>query len=119
VPPARFRRADRILRPREFREVIQCGERVTSGSFVVFVAPARGDDAGEIGSRLGITVSRRVGNAVARNHVKRRIREWFRAARASLGMAAGVRLVVIARPGAAAKTFAQIAQSLDRAVVTR
>jgi len=115
VSPARFRRADRILRPREFREVIQCGERVTSGSFVVFVAPARGDDAGEIGSRLGITVSRRVGNAVARNHVKRRIREWFRQERGAL--AGGTDLVVIARREAAELCFADASERLSALAV--
>ncbi len=29
-------------------------------------------------SRLGITVSKRVGNAVVRNRIKRLVREWFR-----------------------------------------
>ena len=29
-------------------------------------------------SRLGVTVSRRIGNAVVRNRVKRRVREFFR-----------------------------------------
>jgi ribonuclease P protein component len=41
-----------------------------------------------------------VGGAVVRNRVKRRIREWFRIQRGSLG--AGVDWVVIARPPAAA-----------------
>ena len=49
----------------------------------------------EDGPRLGVTVSRKVGNAVERNRVKRRIREWFRRTRASL--APDVELVVIAR----------------------
>ena len=34
--------------------------------------------------RLGVTVSKRVGNSVIRNRVKRRIREWFRHAREGL-----------------------------------
>lgn len=49
-------------------------------------------------SRIGITVSRKVGNAVVRNRFKRRIREWFRAHRDELDPP--VDLVVIARrPG--------------------
>ena len=48
---------------------------------------------------LGLTVSKKVGTAVERNQVKRRIREWFRHNRgAFLGNAA---VVVIARRGAA------------------
>ena len=50
-------------------------------------------------SRLGITVSRKVGGAVVRNRVKRRVREWFRMRRASLG--GGRDWVVIGRAAAA------------------
>ena len=32
----------------------------------------------ELPGRLGITVTKKVGNAVVRNHIKRRIREWMR-----------------------------------------
>jgi ribonuclease P protein component len=58
--------------------------------------PERGDPAK---CRLGITVSRKVGGAVTRNRVKRRVREWFRARRGSLG--GGLDWVVIARAPAA------------------
>lgn len=56
---------------------------------------------GQARSRLGITVSRRVGNAVVRNRVKRRVRECFRLALRSM-LPAGTGMVVIARPGAGA-----------------
>lgn len=49
--------------------------------------------------RLGVTVSRKVGNAVVRNRVKRWIREWFRQER--VRMAPGTEVVVIARRQAA------------------
>lgn len=48
---------------------------------------------------LGVTVSKKVGTAVERNRVKRRIREWFRRNRGVLPQNAAV--VVIARRGAA------------------
>jgi len=32
----------------------------------------------ELGTRLGVVASKRVGNAVARNRGKRLVREWFR-----------------------------------------
>ena len=50
-------------------------------------------------ARLGVTVSRRVGGAVIRNRVKRRLREWFRTS--PVRTAGNVDLVVIARPSAA------------------
>jgi ribonuclease P protein component len=54
-------------------------------------------------SRLGLTVSRKVGNAVVRNRVKRRIREWFRRERHEFEGVWDV--VVIARREAAALDF--------------
>jgi len=54
--------------------VAQQGRRASSNAFVVLVA-ARTQG---LEPRLGITASRKVGGAVLRNRVKRRIREWFR-----------------------------------------
>lgn len=91
----RFRRTDRILRSGGFREVMGRGDRVSSRNFVVFVAVNRPDLEGTRSARIGITVSKRVGNSVVRNHIKRRIREWYRNARQRLPVAAEI--VVIAR----------------------
>ena len=58
---------------------------------------------GEPGVRIGIVTSRRVGGAVQRNLVRRRLREIFRARRASISPA--LWLVVSAKPGAAEAGF--------------
>jgi ribonuclease P protein component len=47
---------------------------------------------------LGVSVSRRVGGAVERNHVKRLLREAFQ--QESAALPAGVDVVVVARPEA-------------------
>ncbi len=62
-------------------------------------------------SRLGLTVSRRVGGAVVRNRVKRRIREWFRAQHEQL--TAPLDLVVIARRSAGSLDASSIAAELS------
>jgi len=73
---------------------------------VVLVAKA------EMGQRLGITVSRKVGNAVVRNRIKRGIREWFRRCRDELG--SNVDLVVIARSAARELTVMQMSSALSQ-----
>ncbi len=93
----RFRRSDRLLRSRDYRR-LSGGERVVSRCFVMLVGRADAPSEDEA-PRLGITASRKVGNAVIRNAVKRRVREWFRAERGALR--AGSEIVVIARRGAA------------------
>jgi len=49
--------------------------------------------------RLGLVVSRRVGNSVRRNRIKRLLREWFRLNKQSIPLP-GKDLVVVAYPGA-------------------
>jgi len=117
----RFRREDRVRRSIDYRRISRTAARYASPEFVVLVAPARPDREGGITRvdaapvrRLGLTVSRKVGNAVARNHVKRRVREWFREARETLP--ANVDVVVIAKPGAADLDSAGIRDSLQRAL---
>jgi ribonuclease P protein component len=64
---------------------------------------------------LGVTVSRRVGNAVVRNQVKRGIREWFRRNRGHLSSVVDV--VVIARREAAELSGREIESVLNRMVL--
>jgi ribonuclease P protein component len=63
--------------------------------------------------RLGITASRKVGKAVVRQRVKRRVREVFRRwpPRRELG---GVDLIVHLQPSAGKASFAELSTELDR-----
>ena len=97
-PTGPFRRVDRLLRPSEFGRVAREGRRAAGPAFVLLVWPRAADVSGPP-QRLGITVSRKVGGAVVRNRVKRRVREWFRRLRPRLR--SGIDVVVIGRSGAA------------------
>lgn len=65
------------------------------------------------GARVGLTVSRKVGGAVVRNRVKRRLREAVRHERTLLGERVDV--VIIARPSAAARSQAELREQVRRA----
>jgi ribonuclease P protein component len=95
---ARLRRAGRLRKSKDFQRISQEGVRRTSTHFIALVGKQAPGESGP-GPVLGVTVSKRIGTAVQRNRVKRRIREWFRRNRAVLPLDAA--LVVIARRGAA------------------
>jgi ribonuclease P protein component len=108
-----FKRADRLVRPEEFAYVLRYGRRVRMDTFVVAVAD-RAREGGSEGVRLGVTVSRRVGKAVVRNRVKRRIREWFRYERPR--MQGNLDMVVVARRAAAGLSGRETAGVLKEGV---
>ncbi|NJM36254.1 MAG: ribonuclease P protein component [Rhodomicrobium sp.] len=72
-------------------------------------------DGGEI--RVGITVTRKLGGAVVRNRIRRRLKE---AARAVLPLHGepGCDYVLIARPAAQTRVFAALLDDLKRALLT-
>ncbi len=87
-----FPKTRRLLERRQYLAVQHGGRRVSTEHFIVQSRPNGGRP-----TRLGITVSRKVGNAVVRNRIKRLCREVFRREAASLPQ--GLDLVMVGRPG--------------------
>lgn len=79
------------------------GRRVHTPHFVLIVA--RGPEP-SAPSRLGVTVTRKVGSSVRRNRVKRLVREAFRLDPELLPV--GIDLVVIAKEGAPTLALADV-----------
>jgi len=69
----KFPKSDRVLKRYGFRRVYEQGRKIQSGLFTAFLV------ANQTGSpRIGITVTRKIGNSVERNRARRLLREAFR-----------------------------------------
>jgi len=100
VRPHGFPARLRLKQRREFLRVQRGGRKHHLRHFMVFAARRAETERGESSpTRLGITVTRKVGNAVVRNRIKRLVREVFRQHRGQLQ--SGLDLVWVAKQQAA------------------
>jgi ribonuclease P protein component len=90
------------------------GRRHAARGLVLQMAPTPGAGPGA-GIRLGLTVTKKIGNAVTRNRARRRLRE---AARAVLPVAGqpGHDYVLIARAGALTRSFEGLKGDIEKAL---
>ncbi|MFO0596426.1 MAG: ribonuclease P protein component [Myxococcaceae bacterium] len=107
---AAFPKELRLLHRSEFLKVQDTGFKITADCLLCLVLPnGRADGV----TRLGLTVSTKVGNAVTRNRIRRRLRELFRQRRQSLPGA--LDMVFIARTSAAEADFDRLSKAFERA----
>lgn len=85
----------RLSRSAEFERVYRQGRSTANRHLVLYTF----ENAGVERSRVGLSVSRKVGGAVERNRVKRMLREAF--AHSETELKPGMDVVVVARPSAA------------------
>ena len=90
----RFRPHERLRSSREYARVRKEGKRLRTRHFTIGVVI---NDLPH--HRLGMVVQKRFWNAVRRNAIKRRLREWFRLNKYDIPTP-GRDVVVVARPGA-------------------
>lgn len=95
---ANRRKRGRLTRSGDFDRVYRDGSSTANRFFVLYSFPRSREDGGD-GARLGVSVGRKVGGAVARNAVKRAVREAFWSLEGDL--AGGRDFVVVARPDSA------------------
>ena len=106
-PDQSFPKKDRLLQRAEYLAVTRRGRRFSTRNFLLFIRPNR-----EGRPRLGIVVSRKVGKAVQRNHVKRRVREFFRLHKSWFPHSADT--VVVGKKGIPPLSYAEVCDDLGR-----
>lgn len=92
------------LKDKEFRQVYQKGKSKANRLLVMYVMENSGQD------RIGISVSKKVGNSVVRHRIKRLIKESYRLNRHKIKN--GCDIVIIARDTAKDKSYAEIDSAL-------
>jgi ribonuclease P protein component len=100
-----FKKEERILKRAEFINLNINGGRHCTKNFVVILKQNRGNI-----TRLGITVSKRFGNSVKRNRIKRLIREFFRLNKQQIPK--GYDIMIIARKESNNSNFLKIKEEL-------
>ena len=96
---------DSLKNTSQFKEVYENGKSKANGLLVLYALYVGGED-----QKLGISVSKKVGNSVVRHRTTRLIRESFLKIRDELPK--GYHFVVVARVYAAGKSFSDICGAL-------
>ncbi len=101
-----LKKEQRVKKNREFQEIFNKGESFANRQFVIYKLQTQGEDP----YRLGLSVSKKIGNAVVRNRIKRYIRQSFLELKDEIKP--GYDYVIIARKPAADFTFFETKSSL-------
>ena len=108
-----FPRKLRLLRTADFHRVYKQRHSVASGPLIIYGAQQAMSLAHP---RIGISVSRRVGNAVVRNQWKRRLREAFRQVRSQV-VENNIDVIVVVRATGKPATGQKAMQDMERDLV--
>lgn len=87
-----------IKKNSDFQKVYRTGKSYANKLLIMYVKENGGEE-----NRIGISVSKKVGNSVVRHHITRLIREIFRLNENMLDK--GLDIVVVARPAAKESDF--------------
>ena len=95
---------------------VRGGRRWSAAAFVLEARSRQNVAEGEAPARFGYTVSKKVGGAVLRNRVRRRLRALTAALKADQ-VHPGFDYVLIARTAAAERSFTDLKADLDHALI--
>ncbi|MDQ0216610.1 ribonuclease P protein component [Oikeobacillus pervagus] len=103
-----MKKAFRIKKNSEFQAVFQGGQSFANRQFVVYVLKKADTDT--VPFRIGLSVSKKIGNAVKRNQIKRYIRQVFTELKEGIEQCNDY--IIIARKPSAEMDFHEVKKSL-------
>lgn len=103
-----FPKSEKILKRADFVNLNRSGKRLYTKHFTLIIK-----QNGQGVTRLGVTVSKKTGNAVRRNRLKRLIREFFRLNKKRIPQ--GYDIVIIAKKDAGCLDFRKIEDEVGSA----
>jgi ribonuclease P protein component len=107
-----FSKIDRIRKRQDYLRIYEQGSRRSSCHFTIITC------RNLLGiTRLGTTVSKKAGNAVQRNRIKRLLREFFRLNKSRLPAAQDI--VIIAKKGILPLTYNDVRAELESRLINR
>lgn len=101
-----MKKKNRIKKNEDFQKVFKHGKSMANRQFVIYML----DQPEEKEFRLGLSVSKKIGNAVTRNRIKRLIRQVFMEEKENLKT--GIDYIVIARNPASEMNYHEVQSSL-------
>ena len=111
MKPEGFPKEERVRRSSEFTRIFREGTRVT-GRYVSAFWISDPESDGPV-NRIGVAAGKRLGNAVLRNRLKRRMREAYRHNKKEL-VCQGVVVVFVASSRMIGRTTRDIAEDMTR-----
>ena len=100
-----MKKSFRVKREKDFKAIFKGGTSFANRKFVVYQLENQQNHL-----RVGLSVSKKLGNAVTRNQIKRRIRHILQSVKGSL--VEHVDFVVIARKGVETLEYAEMEKNL-------
>ena len=100
-----MKKSFRVKREKDFKAIFKDGTSFANRKFVVYQLENQQNHF-----RIGLSVSKKLGNAVTRNQIKRRIRHILQSVKGSL--VEHVDFVVIARKGVETLEYAEMEKNL-------
>jgi ribonuclease P protein component len=101
-----LKKSERIRKRKNYLQIYSRGKRSYSRHFTVIIS---GNDLGVL--RLGMAVTKKIGNAVKRNRTKRLIREFFRLNKDRF-KASSQDIVIIAKGNTSLMKYADVCREL-------